>query len=215
MIGQLLDGLGEWTRAVMLAAGYPGLVLIMVLENVFPPIPSEIVLPLAGALSQGDDGIFVLPLVVMAGGVGSVLGALILYAFGAWARRHGGRRVVLAFGRYAFLTEDDLDRAEYWFARYRAPAVFFCRFLPLMRSLVSIPAGYNAMPVAQFLVLTAIGTTIWCAILASAGWVLGASWPLVRTALSRYEQVVLAAMGLGVIGFLAWRVRGRLRAGVR
>jgi membrane protein DedA with SNARE-associated domain len=212
VISHLLDELGDWTRAVMDAFGYPGLVFIMILENVFPPIPSEIVLPLAGAMSHGNDAIFALPLVVLAGGLGSVLGALILYAFGAWSRRHGGRRVVLAAGRYAFLTEDDLDKAEEWFAHYRGWAVFICRFVPLVRSLISIPAGYNAMPVGQFIALSAFGTTIWCAILATAGWVLGASWPMVRTVLSRYEQLIIVLCALAVLAFLGWRLRGRLGA---
>jgi membrane protein DedA with SNARE-associated domain len=212
VIGHLLDELGQWTRAVMDAFGYPGLVFIMILENVFPPIPSEIVLPLAGALSHGNDAIFALPVVVLAGGLGSVVGALILYAFGAWARLHGGRRVVLAVGRYAFLTENDLDKAEDWFDRYRALAVFTGRFIPIVRSLISIPAGYNGMPLGQFIALSAIGTTIWCAILASAGWTLGASWPMVRTVLSRYEQLVLVLGVLAVLAFLAWRLRARLNA---
>jgi membrane protein DedA with SNARE-associated domain len=215
VIGHLLEDLGEWTRAVMDAFGYPGLIFIMILENVFPPIPSEIVLPLAGFLSQGNDAIFSLPLVVLAGGLGSVVGALILYGFGAWARTHGGRRAVMAVGRYAFLTDDDLDRAEEWFARYRGWAVFICRFVPLVRSLISIPAGYNAMPLGQFIALSAVGTTIWCAILAIAGWLLGASWPMVRTVLSRYEQVILVLCVLAVVAFLGWRLRARLgtRAG--
>jgi len=212
VIGQLLDQMGEWTRTVMLALGYPGLVLITILENLFPPIPSEIVLPLAGALAQEGTNGFSLPLVILAGGLGSVLGALILYAFGAWARRHGGRRVVLAVGRYAFLNEHDLDLAEAWFARYRGLAVFICRFVPVVRSIVSIPAGYNGMPLMQFLVLTAIGTTAWCAILAGAGWVLGANWPLVRTALSQYERLVIAVAAIVIIGFLAWRLRQRALA---
>ncbi|MPZ16181.1 MAG: DedA family protein [Chloroflexi bacterium] len=199
----------------MLALGYPGLVLIMVVENVFPPIPSEVVLPLAGFLSHADRGVFQLPLVVLAGALGSVLGALLLYAFGAWTRDHGGRRALLAAGRYVFLTEKDLDRAEDWFARYRALAVFTGRFVPVVRSLISIPAGYDGMPLPQFLALTAIGTTIWCAILASAGWVLGANWPLVRAVLSRYEQLVLVAGALAVVAFIAWRIRERVasRAG--
>lgn len=212
MIGQLMDQMGEWTRAVMEGLGYPGLVLITILENVFPPIPSEIVLPLAGFLAYESSGGFTLPLVILSGGLGSVIGALALYAFGAWARRHGGRRVVLAVGRFAFLSENDLDMAEAWFARYQGLAVFICRFVPVVRSIVSIPAGYNGMPLGQFLVLTAIGTTIWCAILSSAGWILGANWPLVRTVLSRYENVVVVLVAVLVIGFFAWRLRQRMAA---
>lgn len=212
MVADILDQLGEWTRAIMMSLGYPGLVLIMVIENVFPPIPSEVVLPLAGFLAQGGEAGFTLPLVVLAGGLGSVIGALILYGFGAWARRHGGRRTVLAVGRYVFLTENDLDKAEKWFERYRALAVFTGRFVPIVRSLVSIPAGYNEMPIVLFLALTTVGTTLWCAILASAGWVLGANWPLVRTVLLRYEQAVLALALLAMVAFLGWRVRQRILA---
>jgi membrane protein DedA with SNARE-associated domain len=212
MIGQLMDAIGEWTRAVMEVMGYPGLVLITIVENVFPPIPSEIVLPLAGFLAHEGEAGFTLPLVILAGGLGSVLGALVLYAFGAWARAHGGRRVVLAVGRYAFLTEKDLDLAETWFGRYQAWAVFICRFVPVVRSIVSIPAGYNRMPVVQFLVLTAVGTTLWCAILAGSGWILAENWPLVRTTVSQYERLVIVVAGLLIVGFLAWRFRQRLTA---
>ena len=212
MIGHLMEQMGDWTRAVMEALGYPGLVLITILENVFPPIPSEIVLPLAGFLAHEGSGGFTLPLVILAGGLGSVIGALILYAFGGWARDHGGRRVLLAVGRYAFLSENDLDQAEAWFTRYQGLAVFICRFVPVVRSIVSIPAGYNRMPLVQFVVLTALGTTIWCAILASAGWVLGANWLLVRTAVSRYEYLVIGLAAALVIGFIAWRVRQRMSA---
>lgn len=214
MIGQVLDQLGEWTKAVMMGLGYPGLVFIMVIENVFPPIPSEVVLPLAGALAQGGEAGFTLPLVIAAGGLGSVLGALILYAFGAWARRHGGRGVVLAVGRYVYLTENDLDRAEEFFARYRGLAVFTARFVPVVRSLISVPAGYNEMPMIPFLLLTALGTTIWCAILASAGWMLGANWPVVRSVLERYEQLVLVVGAGAAAAFVGWRLRERLRARV-
>jgi membrane protein DedA with SNARE-associated domain len=212
VIGQLLDLMGEWTTSIMSTLGYPGLVLIMIIENVFPAIPSEIVLPLAGFLAHQGEAGFSLPLVVLAGGLGSVIGALILYGFGAWARTHGGRRVVLAVGRFAFLSEDDLDKAETWFARYRSLAVFTGRFVPIVRSLVSIPAGYNAMPLVQFTLLTAIGTTIWCAILASAGWVLGANWQFVRTILSRYEQVVIVLVVLGAVAYLVYKLRERTRA---
>ena len=212
MIGQLLDALGEWTRLVMVTLGYPGLVIVMVIENVFPPIPSELVLPLAGFLAHDGEAGFSLPLVVLAGGLGSVLGAVVLYGFGAWAREHGGRRLLLAVVRYAFVTEKDLDAAESWFARHRALAVFTGRFVPVVRSLISIPAGYNRMPLVQFLVLTTIGTTVWCAILASAGWMLGESWPLVRSILSRYEQLVVAVSALAVLAFIGWKARQRMAA---
>lgn len=209
-LGRALDCVGEATTAAMEALGYPGLLLVMVVENLFPPIPSEVVLPLAGALAA--RGHFSLPLVVVVAGLGSLIGALILYAFGAWARTHGGRRAVLAVGRYAFLTSEDLDSAEQWFARYRALAVFTGRFVPIVRSLVSIPAGYNAMPLGQFMLLTAAGATAWCAVLATAGWVLGDNWPLVRALLSRYEQGILLLAVLALVAFLGWRIRGRVLA---
>jgi membrane protein DedA with SNARE-associated domain len=212
LINHLLDVLGEWTTAVMSAAGYPGLVFIMIVENLFPPIPSELVLPLAGFMAHEGQAGFSLPVVVLAGGLGSVLGALILYGFGAWARNHGGRRVVLAVGRYAFLSEEDLDKAEEWFTRYRSWAVFTGRFVPIVRSLISIPAGYNGMPLPQFMLLTALGTTIWCAILSTSGWVLGANWQLVRRVTSTYERAIIAIAVLAVIAFIVWKLRSRRAA---
>lgn len=193
----------------MTTMGYPGLVFIMIVENVFPPIPSEVVLPLAGFLAQQGESGFTMPLVIAAGGLGSVLGALILYWFGAWARTHGGRRVVLAVGRFAFVSPDDLDKAETWFARHRALAVFTGRFVPIVRSLISIPAGYNAMPLPQFVLLTAVGTTIWCTILATAGWVLGANWQMVRVVTSRYE-IVVVILGVTAAGvYIVMKLRAR------
>ena len=119
---------------------------------------------------------------------------------------------MLAVGRYAFLTSEDLDKAEAWFARYQGAAVFTGRFVPIVRSLVSIPAGYNAMPLVPFIALTAVGTTIWCAILAGAGWILAENWSLVRTVLSRYEYAVVVIGGAVVVVFLTWRLRARLLA---
>src|SRR5687767_14124505 len=160
--------MGQATETIMVLFGYPGIFLVLVVENLFPPIPSEVVLPLAGA--QAAKGTFNLPAVILVSGLGATAGAIILYGFGAWARTHGGRSVVLAVGRYAFLTAEDLDKAEAWFARYRAIAVFTGRFVPIVPSLVSIPAGYNGMPLVQFIPLTLIGATGWCAVLATAGW---------------------------------------------
>ena len=208
MIGLIVDKLGEITTAIFQALGYPGLFLVLVIENVFPPIPSEIVLPLAGALAA--QGHFVLPLVILVSGLGATAGAIILYWFGAWARSHGGRGLVLAVGRYAFLSDGDLAKAEYWFARYQVAAVLTGRFVPIVRSIVSIPAGYNGMPMAQFLPLTFVGATGWCAILATAGWVLGDNWESVRPLLSRYEQAVVAVVVLTVVAFLVWKIRQRM-----
>ncbi len=212
MIAQLVDRLGEFTTVVFQALGYPGLFLVLVIENVVPPIPSEIVLPLAGALAA--QGHFSLPAVIIVSGLGATAGALILYGFGAWARTHGGRRLVLAVGRYAFLTDGDLAKAEAWFARYQTIAVLTGRFVPIIRSIVSIPAGFNGMPLVRFIPLTLIGATGWCALLATAGWVLGDNWEsVVRPLLSRYEQAVVAAAALAVIAFLAWKVRQRVASG--
>lgn len=208
MVAQLLDFLGEVATAVMETLGYPGLLFVMVVENLFPPIPSEVVLPLAGALAA--RGHFQLPWVIVVAGLGSTLGAVILYGVGAWARDHGGRHLVLTLGRYAFLTPADLDKAEAWFGRFRTLAVLTGRFVPIVRSLVSIPAGYAGMPLPSFLGLTVVGATLWCAVLASAGWVLGDNWALVRAIIERYEQAVLVLGIVAVGGFVLWRLRRRL-----
>ncbi len=189
---------------VISALGYLGLALLLIAENLFPPIPSEVVLPLAGFLvGRGDLSFFG---ALAAATLGSTSGALILYALG----RSGGRRLVLRHGRWLRVDREGLDRAEEWFRRWGDPTVLFARIVPVARSIVSIPAGTMKMPLWRFILLTTIGSALWNAALIGAGVILGANWSTVQNWVGSYSIAVLIVAAVGVAVFLVlrhWRKR--------
>ncbi|MGI9254651.1 MAG: DedA family protein [Thermomicrobiales bacterium] len=192
----------ELVSGIVEKLGYVGLALLIALENVFPPIPSEVILPLAGFnIWQGS---FNFPMVLLASTIGSVIGALILYGIGRWLGKERLRGLVRSHGSKALLKESDIDKADHWFAKYGGSAVFLCRLLPLVRSLISIPAGIEAMPIAKFLALTAVGSAIWNAILIGAGWALGTQWDKVQFVVGYLQWVVIFAVAVALIWFI-WR----------
>lgn len=189
--------------------GYPALALLIAVENVLPPIPSEVILPLAGSfVSEGS--LSFLP-AVLAATAGSLAGALALYALA----RIGGRPLILRLSRVLRVDEEKLDRADRWFDRRGDAIVLLGRMVPGARSLVSIPAGLAEMPLGRFALLTAIGSGIWNAALIGAGWALGDSWTEVADVLSRASKVVLIAGGVAlvvpVVVAAVWRRRRRRR----
>jgi len=188
----------------MEAFGYPGIVLIILIENLFPPIPSEIVLPFAGFMTtQGSLTLFG---VLVASTVGSVLGAIALYGVGLWFGRDRIYAIVRRYGRWLTIGEQDVQRTEDWFARYGIWTVFFCRMVPVMRSLISIPAGLVRMNMGVFILYTAIGSAIWNLVLAGIGATLGAAWPTVSRWVSIYQDGVIAAALIAVAAFLLYRL---------
>lgn len=202
----MLDALTEFARDAVTAAGYPGICGVMVLEVVFPPIPSEVVLPLAGyEVAQGGLGFVPVTLVAT---LGSLLGAYVLYALG----RFGGRPLVLRFGRVLRVGEADLDRADAWFGRWGDRVVLAGRMVPLARSIVSIPAGTMRMPLARFTVLTALGSLVWNLVLIGAGYQLGARWEEVSRLVSRYSVVAYVLFVLAAGAAVVWLLRRRRAA---
>ena len=167
----MFDWIAEWVTSVIEALGYPGLTVLVALENVFPPIPSEVILPLAGFLTGQNR--FSFPLVLIATTLGSLLGALVLYGIGMAVGQRRVRLLVERYGHWALLSPDDLTRAEQWFDRHGSVAVLTGRLVPVVRSLVSIPAGYRRMPLGQFLLLTGAGSALWNGALVALGWALG------------------------------------------
>jgi membrane protein DedA with SNARE-associated domain len=211
-VGELVGRLGETIQEVIRAFGYIGIMLVMAAENLFPPIPSEMVMPFAGFMAR--EGSFDIWLVILAGMIGSVIGALALYYFGAWANETVIRRFVRRWGRYAFISENDLDVSLRYFNRHGELVIFFGRLIPLVRSLISIPAGMDRMPLPRFLFYTVLGTTLWSAMLAFLGWFLQANWGLVAGYIEQYQRVVLVLIALAVVIFLYFRVVApRLRPG--
>lgn len=202
-----LAAISIWAQSLISTLGYPGLGLIMLLENIFPPIPSEIVLPLAGWLTLNKESHFTLLGVTLVGVIGSVSGALFFYALGYGFDERRVRSLLRRFGRWLMLDENDLDVAMAWFGRYGEYVIFFGRMIPVVRSLISVPAGLVRMNIAKFTLYTAFGTALWSFLLALAGRLLGVNWPLVSRFIDQYQNLVIV-IGVGIVGyFLATRWR--------
>ena len=202
----MLEDIGQWVGDVMGSLGYVGLALLLVIENLFPPIPSEVVLPLAGFfVGRGD---FTFWGALLAATIGATAGALVLYGLGRW----GGRALVLRYGRWLRVSEEDLDRADGWFARHGDLLVLGARVVPGARSVVSIPAGTSRMPLRRFTVLTIVGSAVWNAVLIGAGVILGANWNRVSGWVGSYSDVVLVAVvAAAFLYLLIRRLRRRKR----
>jgi membrane protein DedA with SNARE-associated domain len=208
-MAQLMEQVGIWIEQIITALGYPGIAFVMFAENVFPPIPSELVMPFAGFLVGRGESNFILA--VISGTLGSVLGAVVLYYIGVWAGDAIVRKIIVRYGRILMLSEKDYDRALDFFGRYGSPVVFFGRLIPIIRSLISIPAGMERMPLPKFLFFTALGSAIWTTVLCYAGVILGENWENVLAIVKQYERVVLVLLVVVFIGFVGWLIMRRRR----
>ncbi len=192
-----------WIEYLIEAFGALGVALLMTLENLFPPIPSEFILPFAGFLvGRGELGF--LPALV-ASTAGSLSGALILYALGRW----GGRSLILRYGRFLRVKEADLDRAEGWFDKYDQWVILFGRMVPGVRSVVSIPAGMLRTPFLQFVLLTTAGSAAWNALLLGAGWYLGENWQQIQGIVGSVSNFVLILVAVALVCAAIWWWRRR------
>ena len=195
----------QWVFAIVDRLGEIGIGLLIFLENVVPPVPSEVILPLAGFRAR--TGALNVWLAWPAATAGSVLGAIVLYGLGAWLGYD--RLHALAGKRWFFLTsQKDLDRGQRIFGRHGGKVVLLGRCVPVIRSLVSIPAGIVRMPLPRFLLLTAVGSGVWNALFIGLGWYLGDHWDRVQTWLGPVTYVVL---GLALVG-LVWLAVRKVRA---
>jgi membrane protein DedA with SNARE-associated domain len=181
----------EWITHVIGRLGYVGVAALTLLENIFPPIPSELVIPLAGFVAARGD--LRLSLVIVMGSIGSLAGGLVWYAIGRQVGEERLRKWVARHGRWLTLSAEDVDRAQRWFQRHGAVAVLVGRLIPGVRTFVSLPAGFSAMPIGRFLMYSAVGTATWTAALAYAGVVLQANFSVVG------DYVNLATNGLLIV----------------
>ena len=197
-----IDGLAGWTVDLMERLGGPGAGLAIFLENVFPPLPSEVILPMAGFAAR--LGRLSAVEAVMWTTLGSVLGAWVLYLLGAWLGHDRMRRLVT---KVPLVDTEDIDKSVTWFERHGTKGVFFGRMLPFFRSFISVPAGIERMNFLVFTVLTLLGSLIWNSVFVYAGYSFGANWHLVEPYTATLQYVVLVAVAV----FGGWFVVSRMR----
>ena len=194
------------------SVGYLGVGVAVALETIVAPIPSEVILPMAGwkvSQSVADPSVLEpltglpwnIPLAVALATLGSMVGALVGYAIGAW----GGRPLLDRYGRYVGIGASDLDRADAWFERWGSWAVFLGRMVPLVRTFVSYPAGISRMPMGRFVLFSALGSLPWNAALIYAGFIVGENYPEISAAMKPFEYVIYAVViGLLLLFFGRW-----------
>ncbi|PZT69588.1 DedA family protein [Streptomyces sp. SW4] len=204
----------QWINDLMDGLGAPGAGIAIALENLFPPLPSEVILPLAGfAASSGRMDLLAVLLWTTAG---SVIGALALYGVGALLGRD---RTLAIAARLPLVKVADIEKTEAWFQRHGTKAVFFGRMIPIFRSMISVPAGVERMPLPVFLGLTTLGSAIWNTAFVLAGYTLGDNWSRVTDIASAYSKVVLVAAAVALLAFVVVRLlrpgAGRRRRGGR
>ena len=192
--------MASWIEAIVETTGVFGIALLMFLENVFPPIPSELIMPLAGyTAAQGNANIV---LVIIAGALGSLAGATFWYALGRLVDHERVKRFADRHGRWITMTRKDVEQADDWFDTYGHWAVLFGRLIPTVRTLISIPAGLSEMLLRRFLIYSGIGTAIWTTMLALVGYALGSEY----SQLEHWIDPLSIGVVVMIVAIYLWRV---------
>jgi membrane protein DedA with SNARE-associated domain len=200
-------GVAGWVVDLVDTLGGPGAGLAIALENLFPPLPSEMILPLTGFAAA--RGVLSVASALFWTTLGSVAGAVALYWIG---RLYGRDRVRVVWAKLPLVKKSDLDRTEEWFAKHGTKAVFLGRMVPVFRSLISVPAGVERMPLPVFVALTALGSLIWNSVLVLAGYWLGDRWSVVDTYVGVFTKVVLVLVALALVAYVVVRRRDSRKA---
>lgn len=201
--------LETWITGIMADFGYIGIFLLIMVENLFPPIPSEIILTFGGFMTTVSSLNVVMVIIVAT--LGSVVGAILLYKVASYFGKERLTKIVLKYGRILRLKESDIERAESFFLKYGSWAVFLCRMIPLIRSLISIPAGMTKMKMSRFLVLTTAGSLLWNTVLIGLGALLGESWNEIVVFMDSFSTIIYSIIaGLLIVG-LAFFIRARFK----
>lgn len=187
----------DWLMTVMNNYGYIGIMFLIAIENIFPPIPSEVILTFGGFLTTTTT--MTITGVIIAATGGSVIGALVLYLIGWSISTDTLKKFIARRGHFLRLEEADVDRAIGWFNKYGGWSVFLCRFVPLIRSLISIPAGLAKMHFVSFLLLTTLGSLIWNIVLVGLGAYVGESWEKIVVIMDSYSTILYSVLGLAVV----------------
>ena len=187
----------DWITGLVKQSGYLGIALLMFAENLFPPIPSELIMPLAGfTAARGDLNVF---LAIMSGAAGSLLGAVFWYYLALWLGSYRLQAWAARHGRWLTLTPEEVDKTCAWFNRHGGKAVFVGRLIPAVRTLISVPAGFAKMPLVRFLIASTLGTVLWTALLAGAGYLLESQYRKVTDLLNPIANVVIALLVLSYL----------------
>lgn len=190
-----------WIIEIMNQFGYLGIFLLIAIENIFPPIPSEVILLFGGFMATYTNMHIVG--IIIASTLGSLVGAYALYFIGKIFNKERLKKIVRGkIGKVLRLKEKDIDMADEWFDKKGNKTVFFCRFIPIVRSLISIPAGMSEMPLGKFTLYTVVGSLIWNTVLSIAGQTVGANWESILAIFEQYSHIaaiVLVILGVGAI----------------
>ena len=197
----------EWIKGLVEQFGYWGVFFLIAIENVFPPIPSEVILTFSGFLTYSTN--LTVFGVVLVSTAGSVIGAVILYGIGLLLDVERLEKIIDKYGKVLRLTKEDIYKADAWFDKYGIWTVLFCRVIPLVRSLISIPAGMSNMNFGLFLLFTTIGTLVWNTILVNVGASVGSNWHQIVEYMDVFSNVVYVILGLLFILAIVWYIRKR------
>ena len=197
----------SWIIDLIDQYGYWGVFFLIALENIFPPIPSEVILTFGGFMTN-STGLSIVGVIVTAT-IGSVFGAVILYGIGLLLDVERLEKLIDRYGKILRLTKDDIYKADAWFDRYGIWTVFFCRVVPLVRSLISIPAGMSNMSFGLFLLFTTLGTLIWNTILVNVGAAVGSNWHDIVQYMDMFSNVVYVILMLLFLLAVIWYMRKR------
>lgn len=198
-----------WITSIMADFGYIGIFLLIMVENLFPPIPSEIILTFGGFMTTVSSLNVVMVIIVAT--LGSVVGAILLYKVASYFGKERLTKIVLKYGRILRLKESDIERAENFFLKYGSWAVFLCRMIPLIRSLISIPAGMTQMKMSRFLVLTTAGSLLWNIVLIGLGAFLGESWNEIVVFMDSFSTIIYGIIAVIVVVGLGFFFRARFK----
>ena len=191
-----------WIQQITEQFGYIGVAFLIMIENIFPPIPSEVILTFGGFMTTTTN--LTITGMILFSTIGSVIGALILYGIGSFLDIVRLEKIVARWGHILRLTKNDLYKADKWFNKHGIMTVFFCRFIPLIRSLISIPAGMSKMRIGLFLLFTTFGSLIWNTVLIYFGALVGSNWKVIVYYMSIYSKIAYFLVFLIIVTGLIW-----------
>ncbi len=204
----MLEAFSDWVQSVVAAGGYPFVFLFIMLESTLVPIPSELVMPFAGFMAS--QGKFSLPVILVINSVGALVGSGICY----WIGVVGGKPFLVKYGKYFLVTQHEIARTEAFFARHGNKTILIGRFLPVIRHIISVPAGIARMPLPGFFLQTFLGSTVWGGVLIVLGYYVGANWKVFSNALKHVAHIIAAILVLALVAlairFVVRRRRERL-----